>query len=360
MKKSFKRFMAFVMTGVLLASPVSPIVASAAEVTGSETMTAPASGNAVASGEVEDFVKTDVFKVVLPTSADSTFKFVMDPQGLINKTNAAAKTSGDVYASGDTIYFQTASGNYTNTSKAVQVLNRGTVEVDVTVEATLVSGDGITMAASGDYSDATNTTPSLYLALIEVSGNAAVATDVLDSTDGAKLTKTLAAASGDLYEYTYASGNYKYDLKPAVASGDSTIFPHYEFALTGACNPNADWSTLTGAAPSVKVVWTIDEHKSDKAPSVATTATFKKGQALSIPVDLGAGNLAATKATVTASATKASGYTASPGVTYDASSKAVTLGTTAFSAAATGSIRYIQVAFDDDAKTVITITVTVQ
>lgn len=251
MKKTFKRFMAFVMTGVLLASPLSSAVANATVMDTKDS--SPASGSAVASGEVEGYVDTEVFKVVLPTSVDAnTFKFILDPQGLINKTSGAAY-AGSTFASGDSVYFETASGNYTNTSKNVTVVNKGTVAVNVSVEATVLSADDVTLSASSDFAD---TTPSLYLALQEVSGDA----KAIDEEDGATLTKELAAASADFYEYKYdaSADAYDYDIKAAYASADYvTGFPSFSFNMTGACNTAADWEDLEEAAPSVKVVWTL-------------------------------------------------------------------------------------------------------
>lgn len=263
MKKTFKRFLAFAMVAVMMANPMSAL---AAETTTEET-TSPAKGSADASGDVEGFVDTTIFKVVLPTSAEGTFDFIMDPQGLI------AATSGDAYTGatfGDgTVFFNTASanasGDYKNTSNYIQVLNRGTVDVNVSVEATIDGLSDIAMASSDAFTSGDAAVPELYLAFTasgDASGDAKDANVAL-TKDGATIKAVLAAADQDKYEFNYASGNYTFDLREEYASGEADVFDNYSFALTGACNPYADWTDVKGATPVVKVVWTLTDADSE-------------------------------------------------------------------------------------------------
>ena len=285
MKKTFKRFMAFVMAGVLLASPFGGTVANASAGDPITSGDSPAQGEASASGDMEGYVDTQIFKVVLPTSADDTFNFIMDPQGLI------AKTSGDRYddatfESGANVYFNTASadasGDYKKTSKSIQVYNKGTVKVNVAVKATIDDIDGITMA-SGDTFASGDTTPGLYLAFT-ASGDADASGDFskVFTEDGAELNAVLNAANTDYYEFTWASGDnkYKYDLTEEMASGDADDFPDYSFALTGACNSYADWSELTEAAPAVKITWSLTDAESGN-PDIVVSKTASSTAAFS-------------------------------------------------------------------------------
>lgn len=366
MKKTFKRFLAFAMVAVLMANPMSALAAETTEET-----TSPAIGSADASGDVEGFVDTTIFKVVLPTSAEGTFDFIMDPQGLI------AATSGDAYggtASADfeedaTVFFQTASADaakkdYKSTSNYIQVLNRGTVDVNVTVEATIDGLSDIAMAADeAAFTSGDAAVPELYLAFTasgDASGDAKDAPVAL-TKDGAKITAVLDAADQSMYEFNYASGEYTFDLKDQYVSGDADDFADYSFALTGACNSEADWTDVKTAVPAVNVVWTLeDAEAASPTPSVPTTATFTKGTVCNIPVNLGTGDTAATKATVTTSTSLSGTYTANAKVTYDAASNSIVINSTAWATSTSaGDKVYLKVKFDDSAATVVYIAVTI-
>ena len=276
MKKTFKKLMAFAMVAVMMANPMSALVAEAADVTSPEA----AKGSADASGDLEGFVDTSVFKVVLPTSAEGTFDFVMEPQGLIAATNGAAHT-GETYASGDNVFFETTSGNYTKQSSYIEVLNKGTVAVNLSVEATVTGLDTVKMVASdASFTSGDAAVPELYLAFVasgDASGDAKDAPKAISTVNkvtSGKISATLPAASGNMYEYTYdASTGYDYTLKAAYTSGNATVFPDYSFALTGACNTEADWTNVEDVAPVVKVVWTLEGANSSFLSSSFVSST---------------------------------------------------------------------------------------
>ena len=304
MKKTFKRFMAFAMVAVLTASPMSAITADATTVATDASADAsgnsPAEGKAEASGELEGYVDTDVFKVVLPTSAEGVFDFTLDPQQLINAT------SGDAYggtASADfeddaTVFFDTTASadatmrTYNSTSKYVQVYNKGTVDCNVSVKAELSNTTGITMVSS-EAAVSGDTNPNLYLAFTasgDASGDAKGAGNekALTST-GADLSAVLKAVSGNFYEFNVASANatnpadrYSYDLKDQYVSADASVdgIEDYSFALTGACNTEADWSDVT-VAPKVVVTWTLEDAESGN-PAINKTKTASSTAAISV------------------------------------------------------------------------------
>lgn len=263
MKKTFKKLMAFAMVAVMMANPMSALAAQLPD-----TITSPAQGSADASGNVEDFVDTSIFKVVLPTSAEGTFDFKMDPQGLIAATSGEAYT-GATFEKNATVFFNTASGNasgdWKSQSSYIEVFNKGTVDVNVTVEATITGLDDIAMAASADFASGDAAIPELYLAFTasgDASGDAQNGANVALTENGATINAVLAAANENMYEFNYDGSKYTYDLKPEFASGDADDFDNYSFALTGACNPYADWSKVKNAAPAVKVIWTLENADS--------------------------------------------------------------------------------------------------
>lgn len=307
MKKTFKRFMAFAMVAALTASPMSAITADATTVATDPSANAsgnsPAEGKAEASGELEGYVDTDVFKVVLPTSAEGVFDFTLDPQQLINATsgNAYGGTASAEFEDDATVFFNTTSGNaakkkYESTSKYVQVYNKGTVDCNVSVKAELSNTTGITMVSS-EAAVSGDTNPNLYLAFTasgDASGDAKGAGNekVLTST-GAELSAVLKAVSGNFYEFNVASANaadpkdkYSYDLKEEFVSADASIagVQDYSFALTGACNSEADWSKVT-VAPKVVVTWTLKDAESGSAATETEVDWSSTGQYfyLSVP-----------------------------------------------------------------------------
>ena len=281
MKKTFKKLMAFAMVAVMMANPMSALAAQ----TTTEETTTPAKGSADASGNVEDFVDTTIFKVVLPTSADGVFNFKMDPQGLIAKTSGEA-LEGATYEDDATVLFNTASadaasGDWKSQSKYIEVLNRGTVAVNVSVEATVTGLSTIKMASSDSFASGDAAVPELYLAFtasgdasgdaMENKGKSPVAILTTNDKTSATINAVLPAADASLYEFTWASGDgYSYDLTSGNASGDASIFPDYSFALTGACNPYADWTEVKDATPAVKVVWTLED--AEAGPQIAATS----------------------------------------------------------------------------------------
>ncbi len=323
MKKTFKRFLAFAMVAVLMANPMSALAAETTEET-----TSPAIGSADASGDVEGFVDTTIFKVVLPTSAEGTFDFKMDPQGLIAATSGEAYT-GATFEEDATVFFNTASsdasGDYKSTSNYIEVLNRGTVAVNVSVEATVTGLDKIAMASSeAAFTSGDAAVPELYLAFIAsgdcTSGDATANTTPILTTGSktsATIEATMPAASADFYEFNYASGEYTFDLKADKASGDATIFPDYSFALTGACNSEADWTDAKNEVPDVQVIWTLEDAESapDSYLSSTTISSSSNSVTLSMPSGVTLKSIVLTKTTgATATLATPSNYTNNNGV----------------------------------------------
>lgn len=282
MKWNSKKLMALALSASMLMG--SSMVALAAD---SEE------GSATGTGSVEGSVSTDVFSVVVPTVESSTFGFILDPEGLIEKTEQAHYT-GKTFEEGATLFFvradEDAAYNYTSSSDKVSVTNKSTMAVSVSLKAEVAlgeNGSGITMTSDNTF--AGDTAASIYLALTDGAN-----TKAIDAEEGASLTSSIAAAPAEAYEYSYSSdGGYSYKIKDDEGLTDIN-FPEYSFYLTGAANSAGDWSELTAATPSVTVTWTI-EPTENAAPSIATTTyTLEEGSDLEIAVNLGSGEAAAT------------------------------------------------------------------
>lgn len=187
--------------------------------------------------------------------------------------------------------------------------------------------------------------------------------------DSASLTGSLKGVNKDLFETKYNAslpGNYEFvlkdDEKAKIDTDDGTNFPRVTFGLKGAANATdgVDWSTVdtTSTQPTVDVKWTLTDGNIT-GPSVQTTATFTKGTALEIPVTLGNGDTAATKATVTYSSTENGTYKAYANLFSYAKGK-ITVSSSACGSVASGTVVYLKVAFNDTAKTTQVIQLTVQ
>lgn len=262
---------------------VAGVLATTMVISGSVTAFATEmSGGTTGTGELEGTVSTDVFSVVLPTinTGDSTFDFILDPEGLITATTAA-RYSGDTFGSG-TLFFSNSSGttDYSNTSDALKVINKSSVDVDVVLSATVSNAEGISLTSDSTFAD--DTSASIYLAI--KSG-----TDETPITESGATVKTqIAAAPSGAYEVQWNSTDSKYEY--VLADEANTTFADYSFQLTGAANVNGDWSGLADAAPEVAITWNVTVHSDAPVADVtvssdAASVTWDRTSELTIAVD---------------------------------------------------------------------------
>lgn len=237
-------------------------------------------GTVTGSGELEGTVSTDVWNVQLPTKVvgDTTYDFILDPEGLIEETEAA-RYSGATFTGDTGMFFANVSGgdvsggdvsggdvSYSPTSDAKTIINKSSYAVDVTVTATVKaavdSEHAVTL--SEDNTFANDKTTSIYLALTDGTNTGVVKT----STKVATISSTIGAAPDGSYVYAYENDEYTYKLK-ADLSDD--IFEGYSFQLTGACNKVADWADFEDADPQVEIVYSVAKH----AETPARTDDYK-------------------------------------------------------------------------------------
>lgn len=183
---------------------------------------------------IEDKKREQVFQVILPTNTDHIFDFIMDPQELISKTEAAAY-DGSRFEEGATLFFKRSDGEsdeeYSSFSDVVRIMNAGRAAVNVSLTAYISPSSiaGLAMTDDPDFLDDEN--PSLYLAL----------------TDGEETVPINSQYGASIDAWIEGAGDGEYHA--------------YSFQLTGAVNRNGDWSQLTHVAPEVIVTWevTMDE-----------------------------------------------------------------------------------------------------
>lgn len=273
------------------------------------------SGQDEGTGEVQYMATSDVFSVVLPTDAGTTFDYLLDPDGLIAKTGGARYT-GKAFDDGKTVYFLhgskvdgtvggtagTANCDYTDTSDAITVTNKSTEAVDLTVTAKIAAADGVKMAAAAGMS---NEGENLYMALVGNDGTNDTVKPLTADTEGVKLTATI-GADANAYEVKWIPaagdkpGRYEKQLTTAAQATDYTGFKSYTFKLTGACKANdAALTALKENPPKIDLTWSVkDFTQKDTAPSIATKSyTVAANTPVEITVDLGAGTKKATAVT---------------------------------------------------------------
>lgn len=185
----------------------------------------------VVSGEIETKTEEEMLQVILPSDTEHVFDFIMDPQKLISRTDAAAY-GGSTFEEGGTLFFRRTDGgaseDYSSSSDALVIINTGSVDVDLalTARVSLDETEGMVMTDDRDFTE--DIEASFYLAL----------------TDG---------------EHTVAIDNEEEVSIHTTLSGISEegTCSEYRFWLTGAVNEKGDWSEVTGAVPKVLVTWSV-------------------------------------------------------------------------------------------------------
>ncbi len=257
-------------------------------------------GTTHGTGSSEGHVDTEKLNVILPTiPADSEpFAYTMDPERLIQATGNA-KYEDFTFPDKDSdtgVYFKIGEKEFDNTSNTLQVINKSScnVTISVDVQATASAGGNdidLATAVPGD----SDTGAKLYLELSAGKTKQAV------STTKATLSKTISGQS-DNFEIVYKDNAYKYEEKGTPAKPWKAM----NISMTGAVNNKAITAETT--APAVNVTWswtkaadsatvdTVDEvdYSDNAGPSVTGTSfTMTDNTSLEIPFSLGVGDLAA-------------------------------------------------------------------
>ena len=222
-------------------------------------------------------VPADVFKVILPTipEDDTTFDYILDPQGLIELTDAKKYGGTDevAFEHDKTLYFKTSRTEdgrpvYDNVSNALTVTNMSSREVKITVKATIANSESITMSENSTF-DADDTSTSIYLALTDGTNTIPI------TSDGAVLNAVINAPE-DAYETVWDGEKNVYELTDTAKKEDYDGFQKYSFWLTGACNANADWSNVEGQIPEVFVVWEVKNEQRSASVCIKMRLFFQQ------------------------------------------------------------------------------------
>ena len=279
--KNFKKITAVTMAVTMLLG--SSLTVSAAGPTGGDT----------GSGSYEGYVdETSVFSASIPTNAANVFNFFVDPNGLLEETGYArlAGKTADDFEAGSTLYFTRTPSDtvkeFGKDSEKVTAKNMSSYEVKIEVSASITGIDGITMAES-DTIAPEEQNPTLYLAIVHDTDKVAV-----KANEGGLLSGEIAGTPDNFkIQYNTEKGKYEYAEK---AADQLTDWATYDFYLTGACG--GTWTDAQAeATPTVELTWKITDPNAQEAPSIEKSEyECIVGQATTVPLNFGAGDLAAT------------------------------------------------------------------
>lgn len=354
-----------VLAGMLAATMVlgMSMTAFASETGDTPAKTGGASGEGSSEGHVEKEVQNVVLPTV-PTGAGSLFAYKMDPERLIQETE------GEKYADftfpakdSDTgVYFLVGEKEYANTSKTIQVINKSSCDVTLTVKVKATASAG-----GKDITLATGSTPSstaaeLYLGL-KVGNDSQIV-----STTEATVSKTIAGTPTN-FETAVDNGNYVYREK-----ADATTWKAMNLSMTGAVSSYKIAADTT--APTVDITWewekaadnasvdTADQvdytvAPADVAPSIAVTEyDYDRTATFDIVTNFGKGNLAASSISSVKLGTDGTTFETDLTSACIINGNTITFPSGKLGAATVGTKRYVQVTFDKGTPITLTLTVT--
>lgn len=210
------------------------------------TVFADETGSTTGTGSSEGHVEKEVTNVVLPTVAEgsSPFEYIMDPERLIQGTDAKKYADGTVFPDEDDdtgVYFLVGDKTYSNTSSTLQAINKSScdIKLTVTVATTQGSDKDITLATSNQVSD---TAAELYLELKVGSEAKAV------SSTGAVSFEKVIAGNPDNFEVAVKKGSYVYQEKRSASDWKAM-----NISMSGVVSEYQIAADTT--APTVEVTW---------------------------------------------------------------------------------------------------------
>lgn len=230
------------------------------------------SGGTNGEGTSEGHVNKHVISVTLPVIAEGAtpFAYTMDPERLVNETNAAKYAEGSTFtdtAKTNGVYFQTGEKAYDDKSTVLKAKSESSADVKLTVDVEVESAATdieLVDAAPALTGEDMVTDPQLYLAL-KVDDT----TKAVKSTEKVSIETTIEGKDSN-FETVVESNNYVYKAK----TGDSITWNEAEIQMSGVAS-KASAEGLT--APTLKVTWKYEDPAETPAtPSIALSGTYSR------------------------------------------------------------------------------------
>lgn len=216
--------------------------------------TDPANG-ASGTGTLLPHLDKEITAVTLPTESTvaTVFNYTVDPEQLI-KDSSKLSSGTTVTGNADGVYFSNTGGGYSSSSDAVQFQGKNSVDVDVTVVATVEKTEGsnnITLVADEDALNAA-TTPALLM-------NLKVGTDTKAITSDGATAKAKIEGVPNNFAVDVADGKYTYAIK---ADATDSSWKSTTVQLVGKTNKvNVPTGDDAITAPKITLTWTIAKHE---------------------------------------------------------------------------------------------------
>ena len=254
------------------------------------TVFADETGSTTGTGSSEGHVEKEVTNVVLPTVAEgsSPFEYIMDPERLIQGTDAKKYADGTVFPDEDDdtgVYFLVGDKTYSNTSSTLQAINKSSCDIKLTVSVATTPGSDkdITLATSDQVS---SSAAELYLELKVGSEAKAVS-----STAAVEFEKVI-AGTPDNFEVAVKKGSYVYQEK-RIASDWKAM----NISMRGVVSEYQILADTT--APTVEVTWSwtkagASESASADAVDYSTAPDQSYAGVILIPEESGNATIAIT------------------------------------------------------------------
>lgn len=299
-----KRFLAVVLSMAMVTG--NAVVASATvtpdtynggisfNATGAAAENAQVNQTVTGTGYLTDKVEDRIFRVVVPTQRvtgdPDLFDFILDPQELIDQTAAkkyikGAKIDGssgnkmvsvNSYKKSSLYFVNSANGvkSLTDTSDELSIINKSTMDVDVSVNAKVTPAGGISV--STDKTFAGNKSASMYLGFVRTSPSAKDEAAISDNDAEYIDQATLGNAKSFYKVSANDDGTVTYDIPSQNASGVSesqNAYATYKFKLTGTTNTKGDWGSVNaGTGPAVQITYHLMPHPENAKATYKVTA----------------------------------------------------------------------------------------
>lgn len=206
--------------------------------------------------------KDEIVSVILPVIEErDPFSFFIDPLHIFY--NTFGNSGGDITVEKDTylLFYNRDESEYTLSSRSdsLEIINKSTVPVEVTITARLEEVDGISVMQEAVFEDRSSC--DLYLALVDNEGNE----QPLSEDGEVSVTVNLDRAPLDAYAYVFNEDTEEYEY---VCRAGDVAFDTCSFGLTGACNEKGDWTGISGT-PHVTISWNVEPVIPDSPDTAA-------------------------------------------------------------------------------------------
>ncbi len=216
------------------------------------------SGSETGQGILEGIAENGPCSVILPAAHEDMYSFIMDPQGLIEASSAAAHP-GKSFESGKTLYFRNtekdAAFDFSSKSDSMVITNNGPVPLKVSVSVSIASEEKYRLSPVEDFEGYKDS--QIYISV--VSGNGAKLDNITYLSDGVSVNAAIPPADAEVFDTDWNEERGYYRVPVSKEQEEETDLPEFSFRITGATNEKASWRKLKKSKVKLNVVWSVEE-----------------------------------------------------------------------------------------------------